>query len=80
MQIYDTFYLDNTFIVMTLFEWRLSASHSLSTLLTEAINYEVIGMLQICEMIQWEILEVITLNEFKALILGPLKQPLLLHR
>ncbi len=50
-------------------------SRSLSAELTKGINYRVIGMLQICEMIQREISKVITLNEFKALISGPLKQP-----
>lgn len=55
-------------------------SNSLSAELTKGINYRVIGMLQIYEMIQREISKVITLNEFKALISGPLKQPLQLRR
>lgn len=62
------------------FQWRVLMSNSLSAELTKGINYRVIGMLQIYEMIQREISKVITLNEFKALISGPLKQPLQLRR
>lgn len=40
----------------------------------QGINYRIIGTVEICEMIQWDISKVITLNEFKALSSGPLKQ------
>lgn len=62
------------------FQWRVLLFNSLSAEHTKSINYRVIGMLQVCEMIQREISKVITLNEFKALISGPLKQPLQLCR
>lgn len=51
-------------------------SHNVRAELTKGINYWVMGMLQICEMIQREISKVITLNDFQALIWGPLKQAL----
>lgn len=68
-------YSEFVFITLSLSEER-QLSHNLRAELTKGINYWVMGMLQICEMIQREISKVITLNDFQALIWGPLKQSL----